>query len=46
MEKIRKINDGKDIAILCSGGVTKVAMNAANTSKNKRFHWVFIVCIA
>ena len=34
--KIRKINDGKDIAILCSGGVTKVAMNAANTLKKQK----------
>ena len=34
--KIRKINDGKDIAILCSGGVTKVAMNAANILKKQK----------
>ena len=44
--KIRKINDGKDIAILCSGGVTKVAMSAANTLKKQKISLVFIVCIA
>ena len=34
--KIRKISDGKDIAILCSGGVTKVAMNAAHILEKQK----------
>ncbi|MAV61406.1 MAG: transketolase [Gammaproteobacteria bacterium] len=29
--KIRQIREGNDIAVFCSGGVTKVAMNAAKT---------------
>ncbi len=33
--KIREINNGNDVAILCSGGVTKVAMNAAKILKGQ-----------